>query len=165
MDEYAKNILRKFLEKSFKPNAFIHFTDFDDAIMWRRGAIEDDKIRNGLIYLINNEYVLEMSAGLQLTEKGYNYIKKHFANSTGESIINSYRIAQRAMADLKTAVYSVIKQGPEEGLTNAEIGKALGIYMGHVGHEGHISRTILGLLELEGMLLQDSESKKWSIKK
>lgn len=78
-----------------------------------------------------------------------------------DSTITSYGIAQRAIADLKAAVYSVVKHGPDGGLTNAEIGRMLGIYMGHLGHEGHISRTILGLLESEGLLEQDSYTKKW----
>jgi len=66
--------------------------------------------------------------------------------------IVAYRVAQRAMVDLKTAVYFMISLGPQEGYSNAEIGRKLGIYAGHVGHEGHI-------------FLQDSESKKWLIKK
>ena len=79
--------------------------------------------------------------------------------------ISAYRIAQKAMVDLKTAVYFMMLIGPTEGYSNADIGRKLGIYTGHVGHEGHISRTILGLLESEGILYQDSESKKWLIRK
>jgi len=78
--------------------------------------------------------------------------------------IVAYRIAQRAMVDIKSAVYFMVSLGPPEGYSNADIGRKLGIYAGHVGHEGHISRTILGLLETEGMLLQDSKSKKWYIR-
>ncbi len=78
--------------------------------------------------------------------------------------IVAYRLAQKAMVDLKTAVYFLISNGPKEGYTNAEIGRKLGIYAGHVGHEGHISRTILGLLESEGILNQSQESKKWTIR-
>lgn len=78
--------------------------------------------------------------------------------------IAAYRLAQKAMVDLKTAVYFMISIGPKEGYTNAEIGRKLGIYAGHVGHEGHISRTILGLLESEGILDQEQESKKWTIR-
>jgi hypothetical protein len=59
--------------------------------------------------------------------------------------ITAYRIAQRAMVDLKTAVYLLISIGPSDGYSNADIGRSLGIYVGHIGHEGHISRTILAL--------------------
>ena len=75
--------------------------------------------------------------------------------------ILAYRIAQKAMADLKTAVYFMISKGPEDGYANAEIGRKLGIYTGHICHEGHISRTILGILESEGILKQTQETKKW----
>lgn len=49
-------------------------------------------------------------------------------------------------------------------MKNAEIGRSLGIYMGHVRHEGHISRTLLGMMEEEGVVEQDSETKKWKLK-
>lgn len=75
-----------------------------------------------------------------------------------------YAIAQRAMADLKSAVYLLLKTGPTSGLRNADIGRALGIYAGHVEHEGHIPRTLLALMEREGVVQQHSETKLWTIK-
>ncbi len=75
-----------------------------------------------------------------------------------------YRIAQTAMAELKTAVRMVVSSAGPSGATNATIGRALGIYAGHVGHEGHISRTILSMLESEGVVVQESESKAWRMK-
>jgi hypothetical protein len=74
-----------------------------------------------------------------------------------------YAIAQRALADLKSAVYVVLRDGPAEGLRNADIGRLLGIYGGHIGHEGHIPRTVLALMEEEGVVQQDSE-KRWTLK-
>jgi len=50
-------------------------------------------------------------------------------------------------------------------LTNAEIGRSLGIYAGHVDHEGHIPRTLLALMEKEGVVQQDPASKRWKIKR
>jgi hypothetical protein len=80
-------------------------------------------------------------------------------------VMNSslYTRAQRAMADLKGAVYELIAES-ESPLSNAEIGRRLGIYQGHVGHEGHISRTVLGLLEAEEVIVQDKESKMWRLR-
>ena len=75
-----------------------------------------------------------------------------------------YTRAQRAIAELKGAVYELIVENPE-GLTNAEIGRRLGIYQGHVGHEGHISRTILAMLEAEDVAVQNKETKVWSLRK
>lgn len=75
----------------------------------------------------------------------------------------AYALAQRAMADLKAAIYTVLANGPDEGLRNADIGRSLGIYAGHVEHEGHIPRTLLALMEKEGVVDQDSKSKLWTI--
>lgn len=69
-----------------------------------------------------------------------------------------YRIAQRALADLKAAVLVVLNGAPETGMSNADIGRTLGIYAGHKGHEGHIPRTLLDMLEEEGLVEQDSLS-------
>jgi hypothetical protein len=68
------------------------------------------------------------------------------------------------MADLRAAVHAVLVNSSDAGLTNAQIGRSLGIYSGHVGHEGHISRTILGLLEVEGVAVQDPKTKRWRLR-
>jgi hypothetical protein len=73
-----------------------------------------------------------------------------------------YTRAQRAMAELKGAVYELIAQS-QSPLTNSEIGRRLGIYRGHVRHEGHISRTLLALLESEEVIVQDAD-KKWHLR-
>jgi len=55
-------------------------------------------------------------------------------------------LAQQAIVDLKTAIHNTLFQKPD-GLSNAEIGRLLGIYHGHSGkHEGHISRVLLDLM-------------------
>lgn len=76
----------------------------------------------------------------------------------------AYHLAQTAIADLKASVRRVLERSACGGMTNAEIGRTLGIYGGHVGHEGHISRTILALMESEGVVEQDATSKRWSIR-
>jgi DNA-binding IclR family transcriptional regulator len=78
--------------------------------------------------------------------------------------MNSYKLAQRALANLKAAVHGVLLEAGAGGLTNAEIGRTLGIYAGHVGHEGHIPRTLLAMMESEGVVEQNKESKRWSLK-
>ena len=72
-----------------------------------------------------------------------------------------YEKAQNAMAQLRVAVHELLEQASAEGMSNAAIGRALGIYMGHKGHQGHVSRTILALMEIEGVVIQDSESRRW----
>jgi len=75
-----------------------------------------------------------------------------------------YHLAQRALADLKGAVYLLLRSTSGHGLSNAQIGRGLGIYAGHVGHEGHISRTLLEMMRSEGVVHQDPTSKRWFLK-
>jgi hypothetical protein len=76
----------------------------------------------------------------------------------------AYRRAQAALADLKGSVYSLLSCGPLCGMSNAQIGRSLGIYHGHEGHEGHIPRTLLGIMEGEGVVEQHAESKLWKLR-
>lgn len=76
-----------------------------------------------------------------------------------------YLLAQRAIADLKAAVLMLLEQADDgSGLANVTIGRKLGIYTGHKGHEGHVSRTMLALLEAEGVVRQDSKTKLWQVR-
>lgn len=75
-----------------------------------------------------------------------------------------YLLAQEAMAKLRSAIYVLLKRAPEEGIRNSDIGRALGIYSGHQGHEGHIPRTILALMEAEGVVLQNPDTKGWVLR-
>lgn len=78
---------------------------------------------------------------------------------------DAYHLAQSAIADLKAAVHAVLYNSPEGGLTNAQIGRTLGIYVGHVGHEGHISRTLLAMLQTEGVAEQDGDTHRWHLRR
>ena len=78
----------------------------------------------------------------------------------------AYQKAQHAIAGLKSAIHDLLSNSPD-GLQNAEIGKRLGIYMGHSGkgkHLGHIPRTLLEVMASEGTVERCSSSKLWSLK-
>jgi hypothetical protein len=75
-----------------------------------------------------------------------------------------YERAQKAVAELKGAIYEVLLKADEQGYSNAHIGRSLGIYAGHIGHQGHIPRTMLALMENEDVVEQIEESKRWRIK-
>lgn len=76
-----------------------------------------------------------------------------------------YQIAQKAIVELKTAVYLVLKENSENGLRNVDVGRLLGIGYGHSGkHQDHVPRVILELLQKEGMVLQDKKTKRWMLK-
>jgi hypothetical protein len=49
-------------------------------------------------------------------------------------------------------------------MKNADIGRLLGINMGHIRHEGHIPRTLLALMETEGVVVQDKTTKLWKLR-
>jgi hypothetical protein len=76
----------------------------------------------------------------------------------------AYHLAQSAIADLKSAIYISLETAGKNGLSNAELGRSLGIYGGHIGHEGHISRTLLAMLETENVVYQEAKSKRWYLK-
>jgi len=76
-----------------------------------------------------------------------------------------YELAQKGISELKSAIYMLLSRDNMSGMSNAQIGRMLGIYMGHVGHEGHISRTLLAIMESEGLVEQDKSSKLWRIRK
>lgn len=77
---------------------------------------------------------------------------------------DEYRQAQVAMAGLKAAIVSLLERQSGE-MTNAQIGRTLGIYGGHEGHVGHIPRTLLAMLEQEGLVEQNETSKGWTIRR
>lgn len=77
--------------------------------------------------------------------------------------MDNYRLAQRAISDLKAAILAELRSAGDEGRTNAEVGRALGIYQGYGGsgqQEGHISRTLLARLQEEGLVTQ-SDGHRW----
>lgn len=86
-------------------------------------------------------------------------------NSNIVSQSEAYMIAQKAFAKLKSSIHILLSHASEKGLSNAELGRKLGIYQGHVGHEGHISRTLLEIMKSEGVVEQNLETKKWYLKK
>ncbi len=75
-----------------------------------------------------------------------------------------YQLAQHAIADLKTAILLSLRNGSEIGMKNADLGRYLGIHHGHAGHEGHIQRSMLSLMEIEGLVVQDKTCKLWQLK-
>ena len=75
-----------------------------------------------------------------------------------------YERAQIGVAQVKSAIFELLEQN-KDCLTNAEIGRSLGIYFGHEGHEGHIPRSLISLMEREGAVYQDGPCGKWFISK
>lgn len=82
-----------------------------------------------------------------------------------------YAKAQEGVTKLKEAIYGYLLDRGEEGATNAEIGRSLGIYVGYStregepekkAQEGHLSRTILGYMETDEVVIR--KDKKWFLR-
>lgn len=70
--------------------------------------------------------------------------------------------AEHAIVELKTAVLEVLNSIHPKGISNVDLGRELGINHGYNGgNEGHIQRTILGLLTMEGLAYQNLKTKLW----
>jgi hypothetical protein len=72
----ARSILRVFQDKGLGEGGFVHFDDFGKALRWEAGYIKHENQRNALRFLVQNNYVNELNAGLELTEKGAKALKK-----------------------------------------------------------------------------------------
>jgi hypothetical protein len=70
MNPEARRILEVFQAKGLRAGGFIHYTDFGDAIVWEGGFVRDQSVREALVYLFAEHYVVELAAGLRLTDKG-----------------------------------------------------------------------------------------------
>jgi len=65
-------ILQVFKKNGCKPDDFIQYTAFGDAIVWEAGFIKSEETRCGLQELIDGQYVVEYNAGLGITASGLN---------------------------------------------------------------------------------------------
>lgn len=70
MTREAQRILEVFRSRGIRVGAFIHFTEFGDAIVWDGGFVRDEAVREALAFLANEGYVIELNAGLELTASG-----------------------------------------------------------------------------------------------
>ena len=72
----ARAILNVFREKNLRSGGFVNFSDFGKALRWEAGYVKHENQRNALRFLVEHEYVTEANAGLTLTEKGQEAVKK-----------------------------------------------------------------------------------------
>lgn len=85
--------------------------------------------------------------------------------------MSHYSKAQEGVTKLKEAIYDFLSERGEEGATNVEIGRSLGIYTGYStregepdkkAQEGHLPRTILGYMETDEAVYR--KDKKWFLR-
>lgn len=81
-----------------------------------------------------------------------------------DDIGRSYLMAQTAIAQLKSAIHMVLSRAGTEGLRNTDIWRLLGIGRGHVRHKEHIPRTLLAMMEDEGVVEQDPDTRRGKLR-
>ena len=62
------------------------------------------------------------------------------------STTEAYKLAQNAVANLKTAIHMILSTAPREGMSNAEIGRVMGRSEGAIKSLYH--RTLVALKDL-----------------
>lgn len=70
LTQEARRILDVFRARGLPAGGFVDFTEFGDAIVWEAGFVRDEHVRQALAMLVAGGYVVEMNAGLQLSERG-----------------------------------------------------------------------------------------------
>jgi len=66
----ATAIMRVFRDKQVEAGGVVGYAEFGSALKWEAGAIKHDNQREALRYLVERGFVIETSAGLELTRKG-----------------------------------------------------------------------------------------------
>ena len=72
----ARAILTVFKNRNIGAGGFVHFDDFGKVLRWEAGFVRHENQRNALRFLVENNYVVEMNAGLELTAKGADVLNK-----------------------------------------------------------------------------------------
>lgn len=93
-----------------------------------------------------------------------NQMKTTEEKMSKDALNEAYQLAQHGMAEMKSDIHQVLKTVYPKAFKNHKIGRMLGIYQGHVRHEGHVSRTLLEIMKSEGTIEQNKEDKIWRMK-
>ena len=78
--------------------------------------------------------------------------------------IEAYDTAQEGLNKIRSAIVNLLSSS-EQKMTNANISRSLGLHAGYGGrHQGHITREVLEGMKTDGVVTQDTNSKKWSLR-
>jgi hypothetical protein len=95
MTAEADRILDCFRVRGLHAGAFVHFTDFGDAIVWEGGFVRDEPVRRALVILMEQGHVREMPTGLELTEGGARQIYGESAEARCMGVPNRRQTAHQ----------------------------------------------------------------------
>jgi hypothetical protein len=83
--------LQVFRDRGKRGGGLIHPADFGNAIVWNAGFISDEATRLGFCEIVEEGYVLEHSAALELTKRGEEYLYPVAAPNHGATV---YRVGE-----------------------------------------------------------------------
>ena len=66
----ATAIMRVFRDKQIEAGGLVGYAEFGSALKWESGAVKHDNQREALRYLVERGFVIDTTAGLELTRKG-----------------------------------------------------------------------------------------------
>jgi len=72
----ARAILVVFHQRDVGAGGFLDFSEFGKALRWEAGYVKHENQREALRFLVENGYVVELNAGLELTSKGAKTLEK-----------------------------------------------------------------------------------------
>jgi hypothetical protein len=158
-------------------NIIEYEADFGSSFLRTEVAISSAQLRQTCLRLADQQSMREMDPArardlivsqeslLNLYDSAYSSTEYWPIDSSesASAVTHARELAQTGLNYLKMAIVELLEGAPADGLSNVQIGRTLGIYQGHVGHEGHVPRTVLAILESEGTVAQMSETKKWQL--
>jgi hypothetical protein len=74
MTAEAQRIMEVFKARGIRAGQTLHPADFGEAIVWEGGFVRDEPVRQALATLFAEGYVLELTAALELTDRGARYL-------------------------------------------------------------------------------------------
>jgi hypothetical protein len=72
----ARSIMMVFKQAGTRAGGFVNYGDFGKALRWEAGYIKHDVQREALAALVERGYVVELNAGLELTDRGARSLEK-----------------------------------------------------------------------------------------
>ena len=99
MTPEAERVLEVYWSRGMRAGEWLHPDDFGDAIVWDRGFVRDEPVRQALRFLCDEGYMIERPDAFELTARG-----EREAYCTTESVLSAarsgdYRVLLVALRD------------------------------------------------------------------
>jgi hypothetical protein len=116
------NILNCFRERGLREGGFVRFAEFGDAIIWERGFVREEDVRQAWAYLTSNDYVIEFDNALQLTKRGEQYL---YGKDTATEKVTS--MPEPTYEELKARLAELESKQPRAAVLSFKVGDKGGV--------------------------------------